>query len=74
MQETYMLKLFYINRDTMVEYHTHEFLLIGNDKDILENVKEQIKIFNDTNKDLGYKVEQYSLYKHIKSESLKVVE
>lgn len=70
--DSYLLVMFYTN-GKMIEYKTDEVLLIGNENNIDDIVKKQIAIFNEYNKKWGYKVEQYNLFKHIKSESLKEV-
>lgn len=70
--DSYLLVMFYTN-GKMIEYKTDEVLLVGNESNIDDIVKKQIAIFNEYNKDFGYKVEQYNLFKHIKSESLKEV-
>lgn len=69
---SYLLVLFYTN-GKMIEYKTDEILLVGNENNIDDIVKKQVASFNEYNKEFGYKVEQYNLFKHIKSESLKEV-
>jgi hypothetical protein len=73
MKDSYLLVMFYTN-GKMVEYKTDEILLIGTDETIIDIAKKEIKNFNDYNKQYGYRVEQYNLFKHLKSESLKVIE
>ena len=72
MENSYLLVMFYTD-GKMIEYKTDEVLLIGNDDNIEEIAKKQIKSFNEHNEKWGYKVEQYNLFKHLKSESLKEV-
>lgn len=72
MKDSYLLVMFYTN-GKMKEYKTNEILLCGSEDEIIDIVKKQIKQFNEYNKEYGYRVEQYNLFKHIKSESLKEV-
>lgn len=70
--DSYLLVLFYTN-GKMTEYKTDEIILVGNENNIDDIVKKQVASFYEYYKQYGYKVEQYNLFKHIKSESLKEV-
>lgn len=68
-ENSYLLILFYTN-GKMIEYKTDELLLIGNDKNIDDIVKQQIRNFEEVCNG-KYRVEQYNLFKFVKAESLK---
>lgn len=68
MNYSYLLVLFYKNK-YMKECKEQEIILVGSENTINFLVKEQINRFEFNSKN-KYKVEQYSLFKHIKSEIL----
>jgi hypothetical protein len=68
MNYSYLLVLFYKNK-YMKECKKQEIILVGSENTINFLVKEQINRFEFNSKN-KYKVEQYSLFKHIKSEIL----
>ena len=70
--KAYMLEMFYMNKEyDLYEYQVHRFLLQGTEEDIKEIVMDEIKTFEETNKEKGFKVEQYNLFEYIGGESLK---
>ena len=70
--KAYMLEMFYMNKEyDAYEYQVHRFLLQGKEENIREIVMDEIKTFEETNKEKGFKVEQYNLFEYIGGESLK---
>ena len=70
--KAYMLEMFYMNKEyDPYEYQVHRFLLQGKKENIREIVMDEIKTFEETNKEKGFKVEQYNLFEYIGGESLK---
>lgn len=68
--QTYMLKIYYMNRKiNPYEYQTHEFLIMATPNTVEDVAKKEIADFNELNPTMN--VEQYNIYLHIKGETLK---
>ena len=66
---TYLIKMYYMDKKiNKYEYQTQETLFFGDDDTIENRVSEYIERIK---KNFNFKVEQYSIFKHIKSISLK---
>ena len=66
---TYLIKMYYMNKNiNKYEYQVQETIYFGDD-DTIEN--EVLKYNERIKKNFNYNVEQYSIYKHVKSVSLK---
>lgn len=67
-----MLEIFYMNYDyDPYEYQVHRFLLQGKEDTINDIIMDEIKMFEETNKEKELKVEQYNLFEYIGGKSLK---
>lgn len=70
--KSYLLKILYMNSNiNKYEFQTQEFLLKGTSETIQDIADNEVKMFNDTNKKYGYKVDFYNLYEFIGGKSLK---
>lgn len=71
--ESYLVRFWYItyNSTNKQEYTKSEFIFKGTDGTIDDIIKKEIDTFNKLNKKYGYKIEQYDVFKHMTSKSLK---
>lgn len=59
----------YVNE--ISEYQVHRFLLQGKEDTINDIIMDEIKMFEEINKEKELKVEQYNLFEYIGGKSLK---
>lgn len=70
--KAYMLEMFYMNKEyDPYEYQVHRFLLQGKEDTINDIIMDEIKMFEEINKEKELKVEQYNLFEYIGGKSLK---
>lgn len=70
--KAYLLEMFYMNYDyDPYEYQVQRFLLQGKEDTINDIIMDEIKTFEEVNKEKELKVEQYNLFEYIGGKSLK---